>query len=62
MKWTVGNDVGIEAAIDTGGNGKLSVLIEKDFECVDHPDDPDRADAFPNPLLTCKGDENVATT
>jgi len=62
LKWTSGNDVGIEASMDIGGDSTLAVLIEKDFECVDRPDDPDRADAFPNPLLHCKGDENGAAT
>ena len=54
MNWTSGDDVGIEAAIDIGNGCDLSILIEKDFECVGRPDDPDKADAFPNPLASCE--------
>ena len=56
MNWTGGDDVGIEASIDVGNNTELSVLIEKDFECVGRPDDPDKADAFPNPSTACSGE------
>ena len=54
MNWTSGDDVGIEAAIDIGNGCDLSVLIEKDFECVGRPDDRDKADAFPNPSASCE--------
>ena len=56
MNWTGGDDVGIEASIDVGNYTELSVLIEKDFECVGRPDDPDKADAFPNPSTACSGE------
>jgi len=56
MNWTGGGDVGIETSIDVGNNTELSVLIEKDFECVGRPDDPDKADAFPNPSTACSGE------
>ena len=36
------------------GDEKLSILIEKDFACLDRPDDPDRDDAFPNPAAACR--------
>ena len=51
--WTTGEMVGFETvqAID-GGEG-LTILVEKDFVCVDRPEDPDRADAFPNPNVVC---------
>lgn len=55
--WATGDSVAIDAMIDVGNGSDLSVLIEKDFECVGRPDDPDRADAYPNPDLTCQGDE-----
>ena len=60
MNWTGGGDVGIEAVIDVGNNTELSVLIEKDFECVGRPDDPDKADTFPNPSAACSGEKNAA--
>ena len=49
LRWCRGNEVGIEHEIDIDEETTLSVLIEKDFECIGRPDDPDRADAFPNP-------------
>lgn len=60
MDWTGSDRVGIEALIDVGNETELAVLIEKDFECVGRPDDPDRADTFPNPSLSCTGEENAA--
>jgi hypothetical protein len=56
MTWATSNDVGIDASIDVGNGEALSVLIEKDFECIGRPDDPDRVDAYPNPELTCEGE------
>ena len=53
MAWTAGDDVGVETSIDVGNDTDLSVLIEKDFECVGRADDPDKADTFPNPSAHC---------
>ena len=49
IDWTTTERVGIEAVQDAGCDTELTVLIEKDYECVGRPDDPDRADSFPNP-------------
>ena len=49
IDWTTTDRVGIEATQDVGGNTVLSILIEKDFECLTRPDDPENADSFPNP-------------
>ena len=49
-RWASSDEVGIEAAQDVGGGisgEQLQVLIEKDFACLDHPED--NADAYPNP-------------
>ena len=46
--WVSSNEVGLEK--DQDG---LSILIEKDFVCLDRPGDPDRHDAYPNPQLAC---------
>jgi hypothetical protein len=54
MEWTAGDDVGIEGAVDIGNGCDLSILIEKDFECVGRPNDPDKADTFPNPSASCE--------
>jgi hypothetical protein len=34
-------------------NGRLTILIEKDFVCLDRPNDPDREKAYPNPNAVC---------
>jgi hypothetical protein len=49
--WAGGNEVGISTKQSTGkANGdSLSILIEKDFECVDAPASEPQDDAFPNP-------------
>lgn len=49
MTWCSNDRVGIERNIEIDGETTLHILIEKDFECVGRPDDPDRADAFPHP-------------
>lgn len=51
--WTQGEDVGLETQQTVGDDDMLTILIEKDFVCIDRPNDPDRADAFPNPNLSC---------
>jgi hypothetical protein len=49
IDWTTTERVGIEAMQDVGCDTELSILIEKDFECVGRADDPDKADSFPHP-------------
>lgn len=53
MAWVFDNQVGFEAEQAIGDNEVLSILVEKDFVCLDRPDDPDRDDAFPNPNASC---------
>ena len=50
--WTTNSEVGFEVEQPVG-NDILAILIEKDFACLDRPDDPDRDDAFPNPNPPC---------
>ena len=47
QRWAGGNDVGVYGHAETG-DGALALLVEKDFACLDG-DDPQDADAFPNP-------------
>ena len=47
-EWATGDDVTLESDAND-----LSILVEKDFACLDRPDDPDRDDAFPNPHAAC---------
>ena len=53
LKWSETDQVGIAAEIDIGPHGPLSVLIEKDFACLDRGDAAN-ADSFPNPLAGYK--------
>jgi hypothetical protein len=48
--WAAGNEVGIYAIVDRGENGKLNLIVEKDFACLDLSD-ADNVDTFPNPQL-----------
>jgi hypothetical protein len=56
-EWATGDVVGLERVQQANGNGGISVLIEKDFACLDRPDDPDRDDAFSNPNPVCNEDD-----
>lgn len=47
------------AAEQPAGDENLTILVEKDFVCLDRPDDPDRKDAFPNPAEACKKGEDL---
>lgn len=49
LAWTTSDQVGIEAMQQVSEGCDLSILIEKDFECIGRPDDPDRADTFRDP-------------
>ena len=52
-QWATTETVSLENEQAIGENQTLVILIEKDFECIDRPDDPDRADAYSNPHATC---------
>lgn len=47
-QWANSDQVGIYRTLDIGPHGKLEVLVEKDFGCLDLPE-KDREDLFPNP-------------
>lgn len=54
MVWATSDEVGLRTA--PAGDNQPEILVEKDFECLDRPDDPDRDDAFPHPAkLSCTG-------
>jgi hypothetical protein len=53
VSWTTSETVGFEVEQPVGNNEALSILVEKDFVCIDRPDDPDRGDAYPNPNAEC---------
>lgn len=43
----------IESEKTDGGENVLTILIEKDFVCLERADDPDNLDAFPHPTGRC---------
>lgn len=47
-KWANSDQVGLEAEQPWGGNRRLHILVEKDFECL-QPHGESQADAYPNP-------------
>lgn len=52
-RWTSSETVGFEVEQPIANGDTLSILVEKDFVCIDRPDDPDRGDAYPNPNVAC---------
>ena len=50
--WTTNDNVGFEIEQEMG-DGTLTIIVEKDFVCIDRPNDPDRDDAYPNPNVMC---------
>ena len=48
-QWTATDEVSIEAEQSLEGQHQLSIVIEKDFQCIHKPGEQDE-DAFPNPL------------
>jgi hypothetical protein len=49
--WWSSEQVGIAGEVDLGVRGVLSVLVEKDFACLDRSGE-ENADTFPNPLTS----------
>jgi hypothetical protein len=47
--WAATEKIGIAGDVDLGSQGTLSVLVEKDFACLDRSDS-ENVDTFPNPL------------
>lgn len=51
--WADSEEVGLYAKQDIGDLGKLEIIVEKDFVCVERPADADNKDAFPHPKMKC---------
>jgi hypothetical protein len=53
-RWADTDQVGIYAAVDLERHGRLDIIVEKDFACLDLSD-ADNKDTFPNPQIgaTC---------
>lgn len=52
MHWATSDEVSISAEQPLPAGDKLSILIEKDFQCLT-PRNEDELDNFPNPNKTC---------
>jgi len=52
-RWAASEEVGIEGTQLAGEEGRLDVLIEKDFGCLKGPEEQNR-DTFPNPMAGTK--------
>jgi hypothetical protein len=51
IHWASSSEVGIEINQPCGGSASLSLLVEKDFECL-HAGQNKTADAYPHPQAT----------
>lgn len=51
--WINSEQVELKNEQNSNAGKPLSILIEKDFVCIDRPLDSDNADAFPHPKLNC---------
>lgn len=51
--WIANDEVGFATDQAIRDDQVLTILIEKDFACIDRPDDPDREQAYPNPNAVC---------
>lgn len=49
-RWTTTDLVGLDGVIDNGQPEGLSILIEKDFQCLHKRAGEDDSEGFPNPL------------
>jgi hypothetical protein len=45
LEWIITNKVGIESHINLSNDEQLHLLIEKDFPCLDRPEE-DKSDTF----------------
>lgn len=50
--WFQSNRVGYEHLQQLPNGEQLFILLEKDFVCIDRPDE-DQSDQYPNPNLNC---------
>ena len=50
--WVETDQISIKHKADIGTDKTLSILVEKDFVCLDHTDE-DQSDNYPNPNRTC---------
>ena len=49
MSWTAGNQVGFSGEMPVGDGDTLSILVEKDFQCLTERPGEDETDMYPHP-------------
>jgi hypothetical protein len=52
-EWVTTEKVGYSNTIDFGNGKQLSLLLEKDFQCIDAAVTEDQSDNYENPSLAC---------
>ena len=52
LQWTETELVGFSGKADTGKGSQVEVLVEKDFACLDAPEE-DNIGTYPNPNAAC---------
>lgn len=52
-EWATSSRVGYEAMVSSSNGNQLSLLVEKDFVCLDETVE-DQSDNYPNPLASSK--------
>ncbi len=50
--WAINEIVGFDSKMKTGENESLTLLIEKDFKCIDNTTE-DQSDHYENPKKSC---------
>jgi len=61
-EWTSSELVGFEGNQDIGNGDSLSILVEKDFQCLQAREGEDESGNFPNPLAEAGGHPECSAT
>lgn len=53
-EWVSSETVGYSGAVSLDNGNTLTLLLEKDFKCIDSDVKEDQSDNYENPLITCE--------
>lgn len=53
LEWPNNTIVGFDAQLQMANGKSISLLIEKDFQCIDNTMNEDQTDNYENPLQSC---------
>ncbi len=56
QNWEANDTIGFDSKMKINENDELSILIEKDFQCLDETEE-DQSDNFENPSNACNPDQ-----